>query len=264
MKQKAILTIAISAVAVQSFADIVAFDSASHPTYHINWNGADNGGTGFGNWVISNDDPLTADNFIYTSRYNGFGTNSPNIDTSGKSFGISSWNGGQVQVSRPILAQNIQKFSLDFDNGDAKGSSQVFVGLTGPNGFRVTLGYLGDQASYRARVETNTGFTGHNFSIPFTDTGLHIEFVKLSDFTLKTVLTDLATNASESFSFTSSSSLEFSEFVASSVSAINSINAPRYEHFFNNLKGETAPVPEPATLTVLGLGLAAIVRRRKA
>ncbi len=263
MNKRAIFAVAFSVLSAFSFADVVAFDSASDPTYHINWNGADNGGNGFGNWMITNDDPLTADNFIYTSRYNGFGTNSPNIDSAGKSFGISSWTGGQVQVARPIFATDIQKFSLDFDNGDAKFGAQVSVGLRGSNGFQVSLGYLSDQASYRARIQTDTGFLGHNFSIPFTDTGLHIEFVKVSDFTLKTVLTDLATSATESFSFTSNSVLEFSEFFAISTSGNNSINAPRYEHFFNNLKGETAATPEPATLAALGLGLAAIARRRK-
>ncbi len=263
MRNRAIFAVAFAAISVHSFADVVAFDSASHPTYHINWNGADNGGSGFGNWVIDNDDPLRADNFIYTSRYNGFGTNSPNIDTAGKSFGINSWDGGQVQVSRPIYATDIQKFSLDFDNGDAKSGSQVQVGLKGSNGFQVSLGYVGDQSSYRARVQTDTGVLAYNFSIPFTDTGLHIEFVKESDFTLKTILTDLATSATESFSFTSNTSLEFSEFFATSSSAFNTVNAPRYEHFFNNLKGETASTPEPATWAALGLGLAAMARKRK-
>lgn len=263
MNTRAIFTVALSVLSVYSIADIVAFDSASDPTYHINWNGADNGGTGFGNWMITSDDPLTADNFIYTSRYNGFGTNAPNIDTNGKAFGISSWTSGQIQVARPIYATGIQKFSLDFDNGDAKGSAQVALGLRGANGFEVSLGYFGDQSSYRARVQTDTGFTGYNFSIPFTDTGLHIQFIKENDFTLKTVLTDLATSATESFSFTSNSALEFSEFFATSIAGATSVNAPRYEHFFNNLKGETAPVPEPATFAALAVGALALVRRRK-
>jgi hypothetical protein len=158
-----------------SFA-AVAFDSAANSAYNDGWQTGDNGGSGFGPWTNTVDlGPTKGSLFIGSSASNG---NAPsgNIDTSGKSFGLSAFSFATTYAIRDFSGGPLSigdTFSIAMDNG--------FVNSGGSVGFM--LGNNLDPYNFQAfqflapnaldyAVFDNDGL--HDTGVPITNDGVTV------------------------------------------------------------------------------------------
>ena len=115
--QKNFLTLSVSLIAFISYANI-AFDSANDSAYEDGWQESDNGGYGFGSWIM-NDWAQVQENYfsIGSSTNNGGWFSTNNIDTVNKSFQLMNLNQTNAYIETfrylddPLQAG--QRFSFD-------------------------------------------------------------------------------------------------------------------------------------------------------
>lgn len=247
-----------------SHAVLVGSDNANDSVYTVNWTASnyggsfgDNGGVGFFGWEADRGGiPDDTDYFIYTSSQNGLGTSGPNIDNNGRSFGITTMGGGDLSVRRRFRGgpsgNPINQLSFDMDNGTMRTNSFLRMGT---ESFSVAIG--GPNANVYRFLSPAGSITT---TLPWTDTGLHVDIKVLNATDVQMTARRLVDNVTYSHTFTvdpfDARLLAFEAFVTQ-----DGFGGDRYEHYFNNLT--TYAVPEPGTLAALGLGLAAIIRRRK-
>lgn len=259
-----------------SSAYIYAYDNANDPTYDTNWTTegsgsfGDNGGTGFLPWVKTTGQASNSENFVYTSRHNGFGTDSPNIDTNFRSFGLTSFGGGQITVKRTAWSstaiQMPDRFTCDVDNGSMVNGNFRIGTETLESRFGVpvqTMSLIADGNLPTYYFSLTDGFSTDSYvtNLALTDTGVHLEIEKIGTHQVLFRATRLIDNVSDSHIFTlSNPSGTMATFVASSFSN-SAFPAARYEDFFNNIQFEV--VPEPGSMATLGLGIAGLVARRR-
>lgn len=257
-----------------SLAIIVAQDQASNTPYDDGWQTGDNGGSGFGSWTLrtqSGGQDGFNGQFIGTSGSNGSGDPSPNIDTSGESFGLYGNTANSAVSFRDFSSGQLafkSTFSWSMDNGyiDESGAS---VGLTLRNGsadsgvsdynsgVRFEFLFLQGNANYTYVDGTGT----HDSGIAFTDTGLRLSFTltglnsySLSVSNLNSGLVSVFTGT---LGGTANSSIDsfavYNRFAGSGGAR---------DAFFNLFEVNAVPEPSTVMLWATGMGTLYYGRRR--
>jgi PEP-CTERM motif len=160
-------------------ASNTAFDQANNSPYEPGntWTNGQNGGTGFGAWVLTTTSGVTSQNgfFMGSSSGNGNGS-SGNINTAGVSWGMYANSGQTASAVRPFTGGDLlvgQSVTLEMDNGFlTSGSSEGFGLQTSGGANRLEFYFLGGTAGYTLADGSGTNVT----SIPFTSDGLAIKF----------------------------------------------------------------------------------------
>src|SRR5437879_8433719 len=99
-----------------------AFDQASNSPYEPGgtWTNGQNGGFGFGAWVLSPSSNTANAGFFMGSSSGNAGGSSGNIDTAGVSWGMFANSGQTASAVRPLTGGSLlvgQKITLSIDNG---------------------------------------------------------------------------------------------------------------------------------------------------
>lgn len=252
MKRVGLLVLALGSLSASSFG-ILASDSAADAAYNDGWQAGDNGGFGFGAWQFF---PTgSAGNFVASSNNNG-GGGGPGIDSNNRSWGAWANSGGSFIANRSLNTSLFvgASFFVEMDNGwiEAPGNVGSTLRVAGSNTFS-TIRFVGGSNNYELLDSMGSVDTG----VGFTDGGLRIRWDILSASSYRITLTRIWGSAEFSTVRTGLASTSFNLFQA------NNNNAgfdPNRDAFWNNMNA----VPEPGTMAALGLGAAALLRRRKA
>jgi hypothetical protein len=206
------------------------------------WTNNSSAGWGFAPWTLRATGVIgSATNgfFIGSTKENAFGT-SPGFDT-GPSWGIYA-SGGNTGVAYRTFSSALPAggtFAIDLDNGFINTSSSVGLILRNGNasssvsdlatGARFQFYFVGGDSTYTIWDNAGAQDTG----IPYTGTGLHLEFTLTSADTYTLVVTDNATGAMAIFdgALASSGTLD-------SVAVFNSSagSGSAFDAFFNSLE----------------------------
>jgi hypothetical protein len=171
-------------VAYTVHAANTGFDDASNAAYNDGWQTGDNGGSGFGGWILNGpgDANVSHGGFVVGSSSGNAGGSSGNIDTGGRSWGMYANSAQGVEAIRPLTGGSLlvgQKITLSIDTGFINSGSQEGFALQAPSPFVPTIAlnrlqffFTGGDPSYT--LVDNTG--SHNTGIPFTGNGLSFAF----------------------------------------------------------------------------------------
>ena len=267
---KKLVMLVMTGWAVSAMGANLASDNASNAAYNDGWQSGDNGGTGFGAWVISftSSSPDRNGAFVGSSANNGDPAPTGDIDIDGESWGLYAnqlvgmsgpdigvatayrpFTGGELQINQTLTLQmdtgqvdswmlgpgsvgfSLNRFSFFF----ASGSSEYSIGYGDPN-------------STLALQSTGVPLTYDGLDLAFTRTGVDTyDFAITPNGGSTTVISGVMPETGGSLD---------------SITFYNRTAGPGASHdvFFNDLE----IVPEPSTI---GLGLAGIlmllVRRGK-
>src|SRR6266404_2566736 len=154
-----------------------ASDQASNSPYQpgATWVTAQNGGTGFGGWVLTGG--TSSSFFVGMSSGNGAMPPSGNIDTAGSSWGMFASNGDTASAVRPFTGPTNgrqlavgQSISLAMDNGVVQSGGTVGFSLNDGNGNpRFQFYYLGGDSVDSYKININGSV--FNLGLAFTDNG---------------------------------------------------------------------------------------------
>ena len=248
---------------VSALAANTASDNAADAAYSDGWQDGDNGGTGFGAWVIQPaGNSSTEGHFVGDSNGNG-GAGGPGINSSGAAWGMYANGGSQVNAYRPLTGGALgvgQTLVFEMDNGfiDSPGATFPTVGITLQSSVGHTIWefyFRGGDATYTVAGATS----GNDCTLPFTDGGVRVEFTLTGATTYDARITVLATSQQQlftnddllNFGNTSIERLRVYNFNAGSTGARDA--------FFNKV----SVVPEPSTWAMIGAGLVGILFRRQ-
>jgi len=266
-----ILSIAIT-VAVADAAD-PASDQASNSPYEPGntWVTAQNGGSGFGAWVLTSG--TNSGFFMDTSSGNGAMPPSGNIDTAGKSWGMSASNGDTASAVRPFTgpsgARQLavgQSISLAMDNGVIQTGGMVGFALNdGLGSPRFEFYYLGGDSVDSYKINING--TQFNLNLPFTANGFsNITFTLGASNAWSLSITENGVAGTMNYTSASFSALAASNIAQINLFDVNAGSATNNFAFFNSLFINAVPEPSVTSLlavaTIFGGWL--FIRRRRA
>ena len=246
---KKILVFAMAAMlAGAAFAATVGTDNGSNAAYSDGWQNGDNGGTGFGAWALSGS--ANAGQFIGDPSVAGIS------GMSSSSFGM--WANGGTGDSVAIRS---------FDGALTVGQAFSFtLGLnwdqsTGTKGFTLYSAGLVSQFHFEMGGSSVITYTGSSSGTMFNNYGTIPMDVIISYTAANTI--NVAANGRdgvESFNqnFTVSAAPDGFGFYMNQAQDNNGNRQP----YFNDL-AVTGAVPEPATMSLLGLGALVMALRRK-
>lgn len=241
---------------------LLAYDQASDAAYSDGWQSGDAGGGNWGGgWSLNTsfppDDNL-AGHIIGSSQGNGF--NDGNIDSSGRSFGLYANGSYSATATRPFSGSlGIgQSVIVDMDNGFIDNGSSVGFTLTGSGDPMSTeqfsFFFRGGESDYKYSTGQMVFLEENNTGINFTSGGLRVIFtlVDADSYSL-----DVTPNGGATSSFTGDFAIP-ADIDYIQVYNYNAGSGSSNDAFFNNIQ----IVPEPATASLLLLGLAGLLRRR--
>jgi len=235
-----------------------ASDQASNSPYEPGgtWVNTQNGGSGFGGWVLTSG---TNSGFsIGSSAGNGAMPPSGNIDTAGVSWGMFASNGDTASAIRPFalggpnaskqLAVG-QSISLAMDNGVVQTGGMVGFSLNdGMSNPRFQFYYLGGDSVDSYKINING--TQFNLGLPFTANGFsNIKFTLGASNTWSLSITENGVAGTMMFSSTSFANLALSNIAQIQLFDVNGGSAVNNDVYFNSLTIDA--VPEPSVMSLL-------------
>ncbi len=252
-----------------------AFDSAADPIYDAGWQHGSNGGFGFTPWRIESNADAThfAGTFIGNAGNSGV---NPAINTAGRAFGMyantpPNTSGASVSAQRDFTGGVLlpgQSFSLQMAINYRDGAKGVYLNGVSPFGIGAIGGFFTGGFPhhhslflYGATPDGGADYTFHDyhpdslFTITFTMVELTVLQANLTRTTaangtehLVTLTTNVAGPTATGFNLYYGSTAQ---------------SAPQLDLYSNNFT-VTAPVPEPASIALLALGLPALLAFRRA
>jgi hypothetical protein len=255
------------------YASNPASDQASNSPYEPGntWANAQNGGSGFGGWVLTSG---TSSGFVIgTSSSNGAMPPSGNIDTAGVSWGMFASGGDTASAVRPFTGPNNgrqlavgQSISLAMDNGVVQSGGMVGFSLNdGLGAPRFEFYYLGGDSVDSYKINING--TQFNLGLAFTANGFsNITFTLGASNTWTLSITENGVAGTMMYSSASFSNLALSNMAQISLFDFNGGSATNDYVYFNSLAINA--VPEPPVMSLLA-GSAILsgwrfIRRRRA
>jgi hypothetical protein len=267
-----VLLLGITVVVANAAAP--ASDKASNTPYEPGntWVNSQNGGTGFGAWVLTSG--TNSGFFMDTSSNNGAMPPSGNIDTAGKSWGMFANSGDTASAVRPFTGPSNgrqlavgQSISLAMDNGNIQTGGMVGFALNdGLGAARFEFYYLGGDSVDSYKININGVQFNLNPVIPFTANGFsNITFTLGASNTWSLFITENGVAGTETYS-----SANFANLAASNIAQIrffdvNAGSGTSNDAYFNSLSINA--VPEPSTIWAMlaaSCGSVLLVRRRRA
>ncbi len=233
-----------------------ASDQASNSPYEPGntWVNAQNGGTGFGAWVLTSG--TNSGFFMGSSSGNGANPPSGNIDTGGTSWGMFASGGDTASAVRPFTGPNNgrqlavnQSISLAMDNGVVETGGMVGFSLDdGLGAARFEFYYLGGDSVDSYKINING--TQFNLNLPFTANGFsNITFTLGASNAWSLSLTENGVAGTMTYSSASFSNLAMSNIAQISLFDFNGGSAVNDFVYFNDLSINA--VPEPSVLCLL-------------
>jgi hypothetical protein len=231
-------------------AFVQAYDDASDAAYNSGWTFGSNGGFGFGSWFMPGGTIST--NLIGDSNGNGT-AGGPGINTAGKSWQSylsPNWQGAAAGRSIGMFGL-FETFEIDVDFGITGGGGSGVALFAGSNFLQVNA-----QGTNPLLIHTNAGTI--STTVPYSDGGYRILFSVVNLNTMDVKITSLASASSQSYLAT--------------YGGIGNLNTLSLQHDGNsgpaqsvyaNRMEKVFLVPEPASMSALGLGIAACLRKRR-
>jgi hypothetical protein len=225
-----------------ALAAATAVDNADDAAYGGDWIDGDNGGFGFGPWILLSQDenPATGDFFIGNSTENGSAPPSGGINTTGVAFGLFAHSGDAIQASREFTGGPLsvgQSFILDMDNGDVQTGSYVGFGLNSAFDNRFSFGYEGGDTNYTLYDDNGILDTG----VPVTDDGLTVAVTLTGTNTYRMTITAPRFTESVELVGTLFGSGDIQAFNLTNINAGSLINAYAYFNFVEVADAPTLP-----------------------
>jgi len=250
-----------------------ASDQASNTPYEPGntWVNAQNGGTGFGAWVLTNG--TNSGFFMDTSSSNGAMPPSGNIDTAGKSWGMFASSLDTASAVRPFTGPNGarqlavgQSISLAMDNGVIQTGGMVGFALNdGLGSPRFEFYYLGGDSVDSYKINING--TQFNLNLPFTANGFsNITFTLGASNTWSLSITENGVAGTTTYSSASFSNLASSNMAQINLFDVNAGSNSSEFAYFNSLSINAVPEPSVVSLLAGSAVLSAwlVIRRRRA
>ena len=251
-------------------------DQASNAPYEPAnaWSNGQNGGTGFGAWVLTSG--TNSGFFMDTSSNNGANPPSGNIDTAAKSWGMFANSGDTASAVRsfttggPNNSKQLavgQSISLGMDNGDIQTGGMVGFALQdGMGNIRFELYYVGGDSVDSYKINVNGTQFNLSPAIPFTDNGFsNITFTLGASSTWALSITENGAGT-QNYSSANFANLASTNIVQIRLFNSNAGNGTSNDAYFNNLSINGVPEPSIIGLLLTGPVLLAgwfFLRRRR-
>ncbi len=252
---KKVLVFALAAmVAGASFAATAGTDDAGH--YGGGWTDGSNGGTGFGTWSFTdNQGTGAAGAFIGDATSGGL----PGVGTT--AFGLyanPNSSAAAIDVNRnfdgAMNIGDIFSFTLGINWDSGSDGGKGFTLFSGG-------GFVAAEFNLNNASTDDINYTASSSGLMFDNYGTTAMDILIEYTGLTTInVSANGRDGIESFDqdFTVSGAPTGFGFYASQMQAGDSA-----QPYFNDLAMANTPIPEPATMTLLGLGALAMVLRRK-
>lgn len=243
-----VCVVALPCSASASF--VIGYDDALDSAYDFGWTNGSNGGYGFGAW-----------NLFYLANFGTGDSNTngtfggPGINTGGRAWKAqqaAGW-GGAVGGRGIGMFNPGDALEIDVDFGAVPDPGQGVAVFGASDVCQVQA--IGSPAGSNLRINTNTGTLVT--AVPYGDGGFRVTFDHVAAGSLDVTILSLASSISQTYS------VAYAPGVGTHFLSMQANNPSAGQELYANRMRLTSPVPEPTTLTGLGLALALLACRRR-